>query len=71
MNPGSHAPQACILVHQPKKLPKIQGFLSKLDDDPALQGYTTKVLNTIEQIKANGKAENTIKSAFYTLRRLN
>lgn len=71
MNPRSHAPQACILDHQPKEFPEIPSFLSKLDDDPALQEYTNKVINTINQIKANGKAENTIKSAFYTLRRLN
>ena len=57
MNPGSHAPQACILIHQPKKSPKIQGFLGMLDDGPAdlaLQEYEDKIINTLEEITANG-----------------
>ena len=71
MNPGPPAPQAGILVHTSKEIPKIHGFSLKLDDDPALQEYTTKVIKTIEQLQANGKAENTIKSVIYTLKRLN
>ena len=74
LNPGSRTPQARILNHQPKKSPKIQGFLSMLDDGPtdiALQEYQDKIINTLEEMTANGLAENTIKSATYTLKRLN
>jgi integrase len=74
LNPGSHTPQACILNHQPKKLPKIQGFLGMLDDGPtdlALQEYQDKIINTLEEMTANGLSENTIRQATYTLKRLN
>ncbi len=71
MNPGSPTPQAGILNHSSKEIPEIHGFALKLDDDPALQEYTHRVINTIEQLRANGKAENTIKSVTFTLKRLN
>ena len=83
MNPGSLAPQASILIHQPKKSPKIQGFLGMLDDgpsfrgfsrrdkDPALQEYYRQILNTIEQLTEDDKAQNTIRSAAYSLKQLN
>jgi len=83
LNPGSLAPQASILIHQPKKSPKIQGFLGMLDDGPSfgdfldgrktplLQEYYRQILNTIEQLTADGKAQNTLRLAAYTLKRLN
>ena len=42
----------------------------KLDDDPALQEYSDKIINTLEQLKANAKAQNTITAVAYTLKRL-
>jgi integrase len=45
-----------------------------LDDGPtdlALQEYQDKIINTLEDLTANGLSENTIKSATYTLKRLN
>ena len=71
MNPGSHTPQACILNQSSKESTKIHGFALLLDDGPAFQEYTNKVLKTIDELTANGKAENTIKSVMYTLKRLN
>ena len=34
LNPGSHAPQACILIQSSKEFPKIHGFALLLDDGP-------------------------------------
>lgn len=45
--------------------------LSITDNDPALQEYYRQILNTIEQLTANGKAENTIRQVAYALKRLN
>jgi len=71
LNPGSHAPQACILVHQPKKFPRIEGFLGKLDDDPALNEYADRIINTIRHVTAKGLSQNTIYHLKYALKRLN
>jgi integrase len=73
LNPGSPAPQAGILIHSSHKNPEIptQNFLWKLDDDPAYAEYNTRILKTLEQMQANGKAWNTIHSVCSTLRQLN
>ena len=74
LNPGSHAPQACILFwtqgNSRRKLENPEE-LSKLDDDPALNDYVKPVIKTIETLKKKGKKYNTLRSVFYTLRELN
>jgi integrase len=73
LNPGSPAPQAGILVHQPKKVTGIPSFLGKLDDDPThgyLQEYECGIIKTLLSLKANGKSDNTVKSVNFTLKRL-
>jgi hypothetical protein len=45
-----------------------------LDDGPtdlALQEYQNKIINTLEEMTANGLSQNTLRSATYTLKRLN
>ena len=77
LNPGSHAPQACILVQTSRQTPEILAFQAhsklnlKLDDDPALNEYSNNILKTIEQMKANGLSENIRKKTQNTLQRFN
>jgi integrase len=71
LNPGSHAPQACILIQSSKEFPKIHGFSLLLDDGPAFQDYNTKIIKTLDELLANGKKMSTRRSAFYCLRQMN
>jgi integrase len=71
LNPGSPAPQAGILDHQPNKCLEIPSFIGKLDDGPAYQDYNQRIINTLEELQANAKTFNTIRSATYTLKTLN
>jgi len=71
LNPGSHAPQACILNHSSQQITGIPVFIWKLDDDPALQEYNPQILKTLDDMLKNGKAKSTQRSAFYALRELN
>ena len=71
MNPGSHAPQACILIQSSAEIPKIGGLTAKLDDDPALQEYRERIIKTLTDMLNNGKKKTTRQSAFYSIRYLN
>jgi integrase len=71
LNPGSHAPQACILIQSSKEFPKIHGFALLLDDGPAYADYNERILKTLEQMLANGLKKHTRRQVFYTLRDLN
>jgi integrase len=62
-------PQAGILIQSSGKNPRIEGFIPKLDDDPALEEYADKVKKTMDEIA--GLKQNTRDSVFFTLQRLN
>ena len=71
MNPGSHAPQACILVHSRGLATEIHAK-PKLDDDPTEQTENTDcIINTLLQMRNNGRAGNTLRQVSYSLAQLN
>jgi integrase len=71
LNPGPPTPQAGILNHSSRQISRILDFNLLLDDDPAYAEYNTKIINTLETMKAKGLKRSTVKSAYKTLRELN
>ena len=71
MNPGSHAPQACILIQSSQQNTGIPAFGWMLDDGPALGEYNPRILKTLDDMLKNGKSRSTQKSTFYALREMN
>jgi hypothetical protein len=59
LNPGSHAPQACILIHSSGEFTKIHGFAPKLDDGPALGEYNDRIIKTLNKMLENGNKKST------------
>ena len=71
LNPGSHAPQACILIQSRDLALRIR-TKSLLDDGPTKQTENTdKIINTLLAMQNNGKAENTLRQVSYSLAHLN
>ena len=71
LNPGSHAPQACILIQSSEEFTKIHGFAPLLDDGPALGEYNDRIIKTLNKMLESGNKKSTRRSAFYCLRKLN
>jgi integrase len=63
--------QIPVLNFKQEAPPKILGISIYLPKDPAYAEYNQKVLNTLQDMKANQLSRNTVKSAFHTLKRLN
>ena len=71
MNPGSHAPQACILIQSRWLSRRIHGS-HLLDDGPTKHKENTdKIINTLLSMQNNGKADNTLRQVSYSLAHLN
>jgi integrase len=71
LNPGSHAPQACILIQSSRENTGIHGFTLLLDDGPAYADYNKRIINTLEKMLADGLKLHTRHQVYYTLRDLN
>ena len=64
--------QVLNLEHLEQKAPpNILGINIRLPKEPAYAEYNQKVINTLQDMKANQLSRSIIKSTFYTLRRLN
>jgi integrase len=73
LNPGSPAPQAGILVHTRRICTKIPTKSDSLTRRRPLKAPTKQkelIINTLINLKHNGKAENTIKSVSQNLNRI-
>jgi hypothetical protein len=71
LNPGSHAPQACILIHSRGLVTGIQAK-PKLDDGPVVATENAdRIINTLLAMQGNGKADNTLRQVSYSLTHLN
>ena len=71
MNPGSPAPQASVIIRQHGKIPMIMDLPVVLDYGPAYEDYNNRIIKTLQHMAASGRKRATLKSAVWTLRKLN
>jgi hypothetical protein len=62
LNPGSHAPQACILIHARRRPHGDTCFSKELNE------VEQAVIKTLTFLRKNGKAEHTIKQVDWQLK---